>query len=191
MPPSCDDTDGKLIARAREGGADGQQAFAQLYHRHRDWAFRLARRHCPDEATALDLAHDAFIALLNELPRLELTASLRTWLYRVIRNRSLDLARREARRSRIRLRIAAASRPGAAPPGDQPENEPLREALASLTDRQREVLLMRVVDGMSVDEVATALEVAPGTVKSRLHHALAALRQHPAALSYFEQPSPR
>jgi RNA polymerase sigma-70 factor (ECF subfamily) len=58
--------------------------------------------------------------------------------------------------------------------------------LASLVDTQREVVLMRFVDAMSLAEIAEALEIPLGTVKSRLHKALASLRQDPRTRQYFE-----
>jgi RNA polymerase sigma-70 factor (ECF subfamily) len=62
----------------------------------------------------------------------------------------------------------------------------LAGVLAQLPEPQREVLLLRFVDGFSLEEIAGALHVPPGTVKSRLHHALAALRRDPLTKKFFE-----
>jgi RNA polymerase sigma-70 factor (ECF subfamily) len=58
--------------------------------------------------------------------------------------------------------------------------------LAALPEAQREVLLMRFVDGMSLQEIAAALSIPEGTVKSRMHNALSALKSDPCVRSYFE-----
>jgi RNA polymerase sigma-70 factor (ECF subfamily) len=61
----------------------------------------------------------------------------------------------------------------------------LSVVLAGLKEEHREVLLLRFVDGMNLDEIATAMEIPLGTVKSRLHNALALLRNDPRTKSYF------
>ena len=66
------------------------------------------------------------------------------------------------------------------------EREELAAALRRLPDAQREVLLMRFVDGLLLEEISAALDIPLGTVKSRMHHALAALRADEAARAYFE-----
>ena len=62
----------------------------------------------------------------------------------------------------------------------------LSAALAILPEEQRETLLMRFLDDMSLDDIAEALEIPPGTVKSRIHNALAKLRADPRTCRYFE-----
>ena len=61
----------------------------------------------------------------------------------------------------------------------------LAEALGHLADKQREVLLMRFVDGLTLDEIALALELPSGTVKSRLYRALQSLKDDPRMKKYF------
>ena len=61
----------------------------------------------------------------------------------------------------------------------------LAAVLAGLNEAQREIVLMRFVDGMSLKEIAGALDVPLGTVKSRLHHALQALRNDRRTRDYF------
>jgi RNA polymerase sigma-70 factor (ECF subfamily) len=57
--------------------------------------------------------------------------------------------------------------------------------VARLTEGQREVLLMRFVDDMALEDIAVALDLPLGTMKSRLHHALAKLRENPQLRTYF------
>lgn len=169
-------TDAELVEAINRGPPGAEAAFASLYARHRDFVLRVARRMTDNDAAAADLAQDAFLALLDRFPGFELRARMTTYLYAVIRNRAASMAR--GKRARIGVfdaDIAAASG-GMADPEGLAE---LRAAVDRLPEGQREVLVMRIVDGMSVGDVAMALGVPTGTVKSRLHAALGSLRDHP------------
>ena len=74
---------------------------------------------------------------------------------------------------------------GADPAGARGE---LAAVLAALPETHREVLLMRFVDGLALEEIARALDIPLGTVKSRMHNALASLRGDPRTRAYFDRP---
>jgi RNA polymerase sigma-70 factor (ECF subfamily) len=159
--------------------------FEILYLRHRDWVHRAAFRFTGDAELALDVLQEVFAYLVARLPTLELRARLTTFLYPAIRNLSIDALRRRAR-----LR-------GGEPPDTPgpmlpvgPDASEVRSALAAavnaLPDIHREVVLLRIVDGMGVAQIAAALDIPEGTVKSRLHHALASLREDPRTRRYYE-----
>lgn len=74
--------------------------------------------------------------------------------------------------------------PPAAPTGETARDQ-LAAVVCGLGESHREVLLLRFVDGLSLGEIAGALEIPVGTVKSRLHHALDALRQDPRTKEFF------
>ena len=119
-----------------------------------------------------------------EFPRSP-TAHLKTFLYPAIKNLSIA-ARRKAGRyqsteaeQQILEQVAADT----AVPG---RTDDLGVALANLSAEHREVLLLRYVDGLSLAEIAEAVDVPLGTVKSRLHHALESLRQDKRAKQFFE-----
>ena len=172
--PSDPRTDAELIAAAQRG--DGS-AFEVLYLRHRDFVVRIAQRICGDGNDALDVLQETFLYVLRKAKALELRARFTTFLYPVVRN--LALQRRRARASGTSLEAEPLA--GASPTW----REDLVAALSGLPAEQRETLLLRVVDGMSLLEVAEALAIPVGTVKSRLHQALAALRNDPRARHYF------
>ncbi len=174
-PP--DSSDAALLRAAARGDL---RAFETIYLRHRTFVWRIARRYAGD-AAALDIAQDAFLHLLEKAGSLALTGKLTTYLYPVVKNLALARRRNDARRSEI---LRAAATRIAPPPAAQlsthtdSNNDPmLASALASLGEEHREVLLMRIVDEMSVEEVAFALGIPAGTVKSRLHHALEKMRE--------------
>ena len=166
---------------ARGGDPD---AFEVLYGRHRDWAVGLAWRFTGNEADALDVTQQAFMYLLRKLPRLRLTARLTTFLYTVIRHRAIDLARRRRRRPAVHAELDALPA-DPAPPG-RAAHEDLMTVLDRLPEARREVLLMRYVEDMALAEIAEALDIPLGTVKSRIHNALRALREDDRTRRYFE-----
>jgi len=166
-PPTDDRDDTELIAAINAGDAN---AFEVLYHRHRDWVARLARRFTGNDADALDVLQTTFIYLFRKFPGFTLTASLRTLLWTVVRSESLALRRKRARSLALtdeHLDVPANPR-GA---GD------VADLLVTLSPAHRYVVLMRFVDDLTIDEIAAALGIPAGTVKSRLHHAIAALRR--------------
>lgn len=187
-PPADGRSDDDLLALVRRG--DGA-AFETLYARHREFVWRVARRFTGDDDLALDAAQEAFAFLLRRAPTLRLTARLTTFLYPAVKNISLALRERRSR-DRDRAGPESAAHGGgveASPMADAAGVErsgALARAVASLPEGQREVLLLRFVDGLSLDEIGHALAIPSGTVKSRLHNALAALREDPALSPFFE-----
>lgn len=171
-------TDQDLVSALNRGD---WSAFEPLYFRHRDWVYRLACRFAGEHAAALDAVQETFAYLLAQFPGFRLTAKMTTFLYPVVKNSALAAKRRTRRLKFGAVPDAAAESPLV----EVPEGE-LGELLKVLPEGQLEVLLMRVVDQMSVEEVAAALGLAEGTVKSRLHHALARLREDERAKKWFE-----
>ena len=154
-------------------------AFETLYYRHRDWVIQVAFRFTGDRHAALDVAQEVFVYLCGKIPRIELRSKLRTWLYPVIRN----LARTWSRKSR-RLVLSQGEPSEAvteviAPAAGEADAEHVRLVLAGLPEAHREVLTLRFVDELSLQQISQATGAALGTVKSRLHHALESLRRKP------------
>jgi len=180
LPGSDAPSDQELVQAANQGDVS---AFETLYLRHRDWVVRLAYRFTGQRDDALDVLQETFTYLLKKLPRLRLSASMTTFLYPVVRNLSLALVRRRKRYvlSEEVLRELAAL--GAEAAGAS--RAELANALAALPEAQREVLLLCYVDGMTLREIAQALKLPLGTVKSRLHNALNRLRRDGRTRRYF------
>ena len=180
-PVAGDDlrSDTALVAAARAGDV---AAFEALYLRHRDWVVRCARRFTGDEHAALDVMQEVFAYLLRRIPTLVLTARLTTFLYPAIRHTALH-ARRRARREPTAGEDAPERAVAGVDPGGS--RDELAAALAALSEDWRETLLLRFVDGLALQEIADAMGVPLGTVKSRLHKALAALREDPGARRHF------
>ncbi len=147
----------------------------------------MALRHTGDRDLALDVTQEAFLYLLGKFPGFRLEAALKTVLYPVVRHRSITLASRQRRGRGSGDVLAGLPAPEPAPaPGLAAEGlEALSAAVAALPAGQREVLLLRFADRLALAEIAGALGVPLGTVKSRLHHALSTLRDDERARKYF------
>jgi RNA polymerase sigma-70 factor (ECF subfamily) len=176
-------TDEALIEAANGDDASGfEAAFDALYYRYRDWVVRLAYRFTGDRDDALDALQETFTYLARKLPGLRLSARMTTFLYPVVKHTAIRIVRKRRRvlsDEEIPQETAAPS----APP--QSSREELAAALRTLPDGQREVLLLRFVDGMRLGEIAQALRIKLGTVKSRLHNALSTLRNDKRTRRYF------
>jgi RNA polymerase sigma-70 factor (ECF subfamily) len=175
-------TDESLVEAANRGDP---RAFEALYYRYRDWVVRLAYRFTGNEADALDVLQDTFTYLLRKLPRLRLSARMTTFLYPVVKNLSLAVIRKKKPLTLQDEALAEVPTRAGDPLTAGADRDELGRVLAVLPAAQREVLLMRVVDDMSLADIAQALAVPLGTVKSRLHTALKTLRQDPRTRSYF------
>ncbi len=173
-------TDQELIHAVNEGDAP---AFDALYLRHRDWVAHLAFRFMGDRDLALDVVQETFLYFLKKFPGFELRSQLRTFFYPVVRNLSIA-ARRKASRLQQGGENELEELAAPVPASDDPR-APLLAALASLSPEHRETLLLRFVDGLSLAEIAEAMEIPLGTVKSRVHNALETLRQDERAKEYF------
>ena len=179
-------SDDQLIAAANEGD---ESAFESLYFRYRNWVARLARRLAGNDADALDVLQETFVYFFRKFPGFRRTAALTTFLWPVVRNLSIA-----ARRKRQRFAGDAEALARAHVPADETAGESvdLSAALSSLPEGHREVLLLRFVDGLCLDEIGQVLGIPTGTVKSRLHNALESLRSDPKARRYFlDEPSTR
>ncbi|MFW5860196.1 MAG: RNA polymerase sigma factor [Planctomycetota bacterium] len=171
------DDDHVLVAAVRDG--DGN-AFAVLVDRHG------ARLHASllhlaagDADTAAELTQEAFVRAFERLDRFAGRSSFYTWLYRLARNRAIDVLARKRPVATENERLDATPRAAASPAATLERTETrqlVRTALERLPYDQRELLIMRDFEGCDYPGIAERLEVAVGTVKSRLHRARRALR---------------
>lgn len=167
-----------------DAGAGDGGAFAALYYRHRDWAASLAYHFTGSQDDALDVLQETFAYVARKIPGLRLSAKMTTFLYPVVRNLSLEMRRRRGRETPAEELLSAVPAHAAQEAGEA--RSELAAVMADLPAGQREVVLMRFVDDFSLEEIAAALRIPTGTVKSRLHNAPAALREDPRARRYFE-----
>lgn len=182
-------SDQELVSAANAGDAT---AFEALYERYRDWVFTLALRFTRDHTLAHDVLQETFIYFLRKFPGFVLTAQLKTFLYPVVRHNALAV-----RRKTLKLTTnddLSTQTPDSAclvAANQQLASEALRElhrAVEHLDTGHREVVILRFVEDLSLQEIALAMEIPLGTVKSRLHHALAEIRSNDRLRNFFEPP---
>lgn len=183
MPPKDDRTDAQLVAAMCRGDAG---AFDILYDRHKEYVGALALRFAGNADDALDVLQEtfAYVARKGASGRFTLTAAMTTFLYPVVKNTAIAIRKKRRREPNVSDEALAAA-PPVAPEDPRDIRAELTIVIAALPDTHREVLLLRFVDDFSLEEIAAALEIPLGTVKSRLHHAIAALREDPRSARYF------
>lgn len=157
-----------LVRRAQAGDRD---AFGELYIRHVRVVHGIVLAHGAD-ADPADIVHDVFLTALDRLHTLRDPAAFGSWLAAIARN-----AAHMSRRRRIRLVSLPESIP--APPHEAPELDgaTVLAAIRSLPEAYRETLVLRLVEGMSGQEIALRTGLTPGSVRVNLHRGMALLRE--------------
>jgi RNA polymerase sigma-70 factor (ECF subfamily) len=151
---------------------------------HQEHVFRLAYLTLRDAAAAEDVAQEAFVQAYLALDRFEIGRPFRPWLTRIAVNLARN-RRRSIGRYLKHLRRVLLNEPRPVPNSDGLERamqarwraDQLWQAVRRLSQKKQEVLYLRYFLAMPEADMAEALDVPPGTIKSRLHRALADLRQ--------------
>jgi RNA polymerase sigma factor (sigma-70 family) len=150
--------------------------FEDLTRPHLEMAFRLAYLITRNRADAEDVVQDALMKAWKAFGRFDAERPMRPWLLQIVANEARNKKRSAGRYERLALRIASSG--GAAPsPEEIDDRERLVAALDQLSDAHRLVLGCRYLLQLTEQETAVALDVAEGTVKSRVSRALDALRE--------------
>jgi RNA polymerase sigma-70 factor, ECF subfamily len=182
-PASSDDPDARLVARWQSGDAS---AFELLVRRHERRVYRLLLRMLGNREDAEDAAQEAFLSLHRHGHRFRREARFSTFVYRVAANAALNrrrsLGRSRARERELALRQAAGSHLPPAP--RDPEGATtgaevqvrVQHALMELPPDLRAAVVLYDIEGQSYRDIAEALGIPEGTVKSRIHRARSALR---------------
>ena len=172
--------DAELVERAKRGDL---RAWETIVRGYQGLAFRTAYLLSGNAADAEEAVQDGFVKAYRALGRFRRGAPLRPWLLRIVSNEARNRRRSAGRREALALRVAVADRPGDAVPSPEAaavareDAEVLTGALGRLEERDRLVIAYRYLFDLSEAEMAAALDVRPGTVKSRLSRAMVKLRR--------------
>ena len=183
----------KELVRAAQRGDDS--AFEELVRTYEKRVYHLALRMCGNVDDAYEVAQEAFLSAWKGMRFFRGDSSFSTWLYRLTSNAAIDFLRRQRRQGGSDgvslddedtfLEVADP----APSPHQQAERLELRDALArglgALSPEHRQVLLLRELQGLTYEEIATALELDLGTVKSRIARAREKLRKYLVASGNF------
>jgi RNA polymerase sigma factor (sigma-70 family) len=177
--------DGELVIRARRGDVG---AFEELVHRYEATAVRVAAAVC-GSTEAEDAAQEGFVRAYRSLERFDAERPFRPWLLRIVVNCAKNRVRSAQRYVELTLRVSPSFRDDVrddsaseAVAGAE-RREALANALGALSERDRVIIACRWFADMSEREIATALSIRPGTVKSRLSRAMTRLRSELDALA--------
>jgi RNA polymerase sigma-70 factor (ECF subfamily) len=176
--------DEHLVAQAREGE---QWAMEELVSRYQQKVYALCYHMCDeDDREAEDMTQEAFVKAFRHLGQFRGDASFYTWFYRIVANVCLDGRRRRRRWQRLfspwqwrgergDRQEDRAEHPEGADSFQVLKNkqlsEDIRRSMRSLPDKQRLVFQLKIMDGMSIREIARVMGAAEGTVKSQLYRA--------------------
>ncbi|MHC4838700.1 MAG: RNA polymerase sigma factor [Planctomycetota bacterium] len=168
--PASGPADGTLLAAFRAGDAS---AFDQLVERHQASLLRFAASLVREATRAEDIVQEVFLRLLRKGPDLGSGDSAGSWLFRVCRNLAYDTMKMETREQVRRERLPAAE---STAPDDVHEQEEVLELVGRewqmLPEREREALWLKVHEGLSYREIASLLDIKPGTVGWLIHEAM-------------------
>lgn len=179
-----EEDDLKLVERAQAGDQDAFQAIVERYQRK---VYSICYGMLKDKADSYDVSQEVFIKVYRYLEKFNHDSSFYTWLYRITVNKCIDFIRKRDRRREVdyndevkRKREVGGddnimpSKLGLRPDrvyGRKELRAKMLEALETLSEKHRTILILREVEGLSYDEMADVLDVSKGTVMSRLYHA--------------------
>ena len=169
-----------LLQRAKKGEMTAFESLVTAYERR---VYSLALRSTGSEADAADITQEVFLRAYRSLDAFRGESGFSTWLYRITVNLCVDLARKNNPAESLddEQALEVPEPRGAHQPETALANSELRReldaALSLVSEEHRKIVILRDVAGMSYADIAAALELEEGTVKSRLARARAALRK--------------
>ena len=182
--PALPAGDESLLDGCRRGEVD---AFERLYALHGARMKSIARNLLGHESDAEDAVQEAFLKVYRGAGSFRGTASVSTWIYRILVNTCYDALRRRKRRSEDALtletprgegaRETAFGGAGATAPGDHPLRIAIEQGVAKLKPRQRDVFLLSAVEGFSHREISEVLDIPEGTSRTLLFEAKRQLQE--------------
>lgn len=176
------DSDRELMRRLAQGD---REALAPLMERHSARVYRIALSYLRDPDEALDAVQDTFVKAFQHAARWDAATEVMPWLMRIAVNHSIDCYRRKKRRGVHHTPLVDGDHDQRVASADvSPEQraqggelgERIARALGTLPERQRAVFVLRHHQELSLEEIAQALGISLGTVKSSLHRAIHRLR---------------
>jgi RNA polymerase sigma-70 factor (ECF subfamily) len=154
-------------------------AFNELVVRHQDRIFGAIARFCGNAEDAADIAQRAFINAFRKISEFKNDSAFSTWIYRIAFNQAISF-RRENRRPALSIDASKDDERGVEPSVDVNPTEKLegeetqkkvQQALELLEEGDRQIILLKDLQGHSYEEIAAVLQIPKGTVRSRLHRA--------------------
>ena len=167
-------TDAELVLRVKAGD---HSAFAQIYERYAVPIFRYIYFRVGEVELAEDIQADVFVRMLEGIDRYEDRGwPISAWLYRIAHDRTIDAIRRTCKRRFVSLEQWEGSCEGPEHTvSARLETEELRRTMNALTQEQRDVIMLRFIAELSIQEVAVRLGRSEGSVKALQHRGIQSL----------------
>ena len=175
-------TDEQLVVRIQAGD---RTAFDQLYWRYKDRVIGLVYGVVHHRQDALEITQEVFLRVYKNIDKFQPNTRFFTWVYRIAYNLAVDKYRRKKTAKEVEFDNDFQKNFAPAEAEIQPRldlnperaceqselREQLKNAMDSLSEKQRTIITLREVDGLSYEEIASVLDIQLGTVMSRLHYA--------------------
>jgi RNA polymerase sigma-70 factor (ECF subfamily) len=171
------------ILRARQGDTEAFRSLVDACERR---LLYFILRFLPDAHQALDVLQEVWLTVFRRLPGLRAPEAFSTWLYQITHDKVVSLVRRQRRERGVYEDLGNGRVAEAEDQQDfsREDAEAVHRALGLLSVEHREVLTLRFLEDMRLEEIAEALRCSLGTVKSRLHYARRALRHEMEKLTH-------
>ena len=177
MNPGIDDAE--LLERIRQGDNEGA---AELFERYAPALLRFTHRMLSDRASAEEVTQEVFLKVISRAHQYDGRAGVASWLFAIAANACRDRRRRDRRASVVPLEAVAEPRARGesieSTIASRQRRHAVREALAELSEEQREALILARYHGMPYAEIARTLGISVGAVKTRIFRAVETLKAH-------------
>lgn len=159
-----------LVIRCQQGEKQAFELLVQLWQKP---LLTFALRYFEQETEALDVVQETWISVIRKIKKLQNPSLFVSWLFRVLTNKCIDRIRKKQAEQKL-LKSANAK-----PKSPEISNgyDSLNRAIRALSDEHKTIIILRFGQGLQIGQIAAILNIAEGTVKSRLHRALARLRE--------------
>lgn len=174
----------QIVKRAQDGD---REAFQELVENYQRKVYSICYGMLKNQQDSLDVSQEVFIKVYKYLDNFNHNSSFYTWLYRITVNKCIDFIRKQKRRSEVdyddtiqrNTEVEGDENIMPSTLGIQPDRvygrkelrEKMLEALDTLSEKHRTILILREVEGLAYEEMADVLGISKGTVMSRLYHA--------------------
>lgn len=175
------EADTQMVLAVREGDTTAYRGLVEKYQQR---VYQMVYGMVRNQEDGRDITQDAFVKAYNNLHRFRLESSFYTWIYRIAMNLAIDFLRKRARRGTTEFDETIASRDADGGISEAHNSEGpaktferkqlynrIMDALQELPEDQRQVVLLRELEGLSYKEIAEVMEIPEGTVMSRLYYA--------------------
>ncbi len=167
--------------------AGDQNAFNSFVQRHQDRIYRLACAKLYRSDDAVDAAQEVFLRAFKGMRFFRFHAEPFTWLYKTLENVCNEFNRRITRDRKLSQYLTEQAPDSTAPDGSENIHmQQVRQLTQQLPKRQQEVVLLRIFEGMSVEETAKTLKCSTGTIKANLHKAVNNMRSYAEGMDFLD-----